>query len=119
MNEPLAPGVTYEDLTKYYRLGYEAVRSHTSNAYVIMSNRLGPADPRELLQFVRGLSRVVIDVHYYNLFDPMFQQWNLQQNIDYIYNERASDLSNVTPANGSLSFVGESYHVVRKQQEHV
>ncbi|KAL3721693.1 hypothetical protein ACJRO7_034089 [Eucalyptus globulus] len=106
MNEPQAPGVTYKDLTKYYQLGYEAVRSHTSNAYVIMSNRLA-ADSQELLQFVRGLSRVVIDLHYYNLFDPMFQQWSLQQNIDYIYNERASDLSNVTPANGSLSFVGE------------
>ncbi|KAK3411676.1 hypothetical protein EUGRSUZ_I00415 [Eucalyptus grandis] len=81
MNEPLTPGVKLEDLTKYYRLGYDA--------------------------FVRGLSRVVIDVHYYNLFNQMFQQWNLQQNIDYIYNKRASDLSNVTPENSSLSFVGE------------
>ncbi|XP_039158266.1 probable glucan 1,3-beta-glucosidase A [Eucalyptus grandis] len=107
MNEPLAPGVKLEDLTKYYRLGYDAVRSHTLNAYVIMSNRLGPADPRELLQLAEGLSRVVIDVHYYNLYNPMFQQWNLQQNIDYIYNNRASDLSKVTPANGPLSFVGE------------
>ncbi|KAL3721826.1 hypothetical protein ACJRO7_034205 [Eucalyptus globulus] len=102
MNEPLAPGVKLEDLTKYYRLGYDAVRSHTLNAYVIMSNRLGP-----LLQLAEGLSRVVIDVHYYNLYNPMFQQWNLQQNSDYIYNNRASDLSKVTPANGPLSFVGE------------
>ncbi|XP_056163633.1 probable glucan 1,3-beta-glucosidase A isoform X1 [Syzygium oleosum] len=107
MNEPLAPGIKLEDLIKYYRLGYEAVRRHTPDAYVILSNRIGPADPQELLEFAGGLSRVVIDVHYYNLFDPKFKQWNLQQNIDYIYNDRASDLSKVTPANGPLSFVGE------------
>ncbi|KAI6699619.1 hypothetical protein NL676_013943 [Syzygium grande] len=107
MNEPLAPDVKLEDLIKYYRLGYEAMRRHTLNAYVTLSNRLGPADQQELLQFAGGLSRVVIDVHYYNFYHPKFKQWKLQQNIYCIYNNRASDLSKVTKANGPLSFVGE------------
>ncbi|KAF5749821.1 hypothetical protein HS088_TW03G00147 [Tripterygium wilfordii] len=32
---------------------------------------------------------------------------NVQQNIDYIYNTRSSDLAKVTTSNGPLSFVGE------------
>ncbi|XP_030468690.2 probable glucan 1,3-beta-glucosidase A [Syzygium oleosum] len=108
MNEPQAPDVKLDDLVNYYRLGYDAVRRHTQDAYVILSNRLGPADPQELIQFTRGLSRVVIDVHYYNLYDPKFKQWNLQQNIGYIYVDREIDLSKVTQPNGPLIFVGES-----------
>eukprot|EP00261_Vitis_vinifera_P017640 XP_010647401.1 PREDICTED: glucan 1,3-beta-glucosidase A [Vitis vinifera] len=107
MNEPLAPGVTLNDLKKYYKAGYDAVRKYTSNAYVILSNRLGPADSKELLDFARSLNRVVIDVHYYSLFSDMFNNMNVQQNIDFIYNQRASDLSAVTTSNGPLSFVGE------------
>ncbi|XP_039157339.1 probable glucan 1,3-beta-glucosidase A [Eucalyptus grandis] len=107
MNEPRAPDVKLNDLIDYYRLGYEAVRRYTMDAYVILSNRLGPADPLELFQFVRGLSRVVIDVHYYNLYDPKFKQWNLQQNIGYIYVDRENDLSKITQKRGPLSFVGE------------
>ncbi|KAK7835436.1 glucan 1, partial [Quercus suber] len=48
INEPRAPGASQESLNKYYKAGYEAVRKH-SNAYVVLSNRLGPADPREFL----------------------------------------------------------------------
>ncbi|KAG2716587.1 hypothetical protein I3760_03G133600 [Carya illinoinensis] len=107
INEPLAPGVTLDNLKKYYQAGYDAVRKYTSSAYVILSNRLGPADPKELLPFGRNLNRVVIDVHYYNLYSNMFNQMNVQQNIDYIYNQRASELSTVTTSNGPLSFVGE------------
>ena len=107
MNEPLAPGVTLNDLKKYYKAGYDAVRKYTSNAYVILSNRLGPADSKELLDFARGLNRVAIDVHYYSLFSDMFNNMNVQQNIDFIYNQRASDLSAVTTSNGPLSFVGK------------
>ncbi|GLU13140.1 hypothetical protein SLE2022_297860 [Rubroshorea leprosula] len=107
MNEPTAPGVTLENLKSYYQKGYDAVRRHTSSAYVILSNRLGPADQKELLSFASGLNRVVLDVHYYSLFSDAFKKKNVQQNIDYIYNERASDLTTVTTTNGPLSFVGE------------
>ncbi|KAF5480817.1 hypothetical protein F2P56_001530 [Juglans regia] len=107
INEPVAPGVTLDNLKKYYQAGYDAVRKYTSSAYVILSNRLGPADPKELLSFGGNLNRVVIDVHYYNLFSDTFSQMNVQQNIDYIDNQRASELSTVTTSNGPLSFVGE------------
>ncbi|XP_021275037.1 glucan 1,3-beta-glucosidase A-like [Herrania umbratica] len=105
MNEPVAPGVTFDALTKYYKAGYDAVRRHT-NAYVILSDRLG-ADSKEFLSFARSLDRVVIDVHYYNLFSKEFNSMTVQQNIDFIYHERSSELSTLTSANGSLVLVGE------------
>ncbi|OMP04136.1 Glycoside hydrolase, family 5 [Corchorus olitorius] len=106
MNEPVAPGVTFDALTKYYKAAYDAVRKHT-NAYVILSNRLGPIDSKELLAFASGLDRVVIDVHYYNLFSDSFKNMNVQQNIDFVNNQRASDLGALTSANGPLVLVGE------------
>ncbi|XP_062116260.1 probable glucan 1,3-beta-glucosidase A [Humulus lupulus] len=107
MNEPMSPGVTLDTLIRYYQLGYNAVRKHTPSAYVILSNRLGPADSKELLSFAGGLSNVAIDVHYYNLYSDSFRTMNVQQNIDFVYNQRSSDLRAVTTTNGPLSFVGE------------
>lgn len=107
MNKPLAPGVTLDDLSNFYRQGYDAVRQYTSTAYVIVSNRLGPASNTELLPLARGFSRSVIDVHYYNLYSDYFANLNVQQQIDYIYNQRANTLQQVTTSNGPLSFVGK------------
>lgn len=103
MNEPV--GVNLESLKKYYEEAYEAVRKHNPSAYVIMSNPLD-ADSKVLLSFVKAFDRVVIDVHYYNLFSDMFNNMSVQQNIDYIRKERASDLSGVSSSN-ALSFVGK------------
>lgn len=107
MNEPTAPGVKLDTLKNYYKQGYDAVRKYTSNAYVILSNRLGGADPKELLSFAGGLQRVVIDVHFYNVFSDWFSRLNAQQNINYIYNQRASELGAITTSNGPLIFVGK------------
>ncbi|KAK0595695.1 hypothetical protein LWI29_009132 [Acer saccharum] len=108
INEPAAPGVTLDSLKLFYKQGYDAVRKYTSSAYVIFSNRLGPANPKELLSFANtGFNNVVIDVHYYNLFSDSFNKLNVQQNIDFIYGQRASDLGAVTTSNGPLTFVGE------------
>ncbi|KAF2284075.1 hypothetical protein GH714_018799 [Hevea brasiliensis] len=107
MNEPMVPGLNLETIKKYYQAGYHAVRKYTQSAYVILSSRLGPADAKELLSFASPLNRVVIDVHYYNLFSDSFKSMNPQQNVDYMYNQRSGDLSAVTTANGPLSFVGE------------
>uniref|UniRef100_A0A6V7QWP4 Uncharacterized protein n=1 Tax=Ananas comosus var. bracteatus TaxID=296719 RepID=A0A6V7QWP4_ANACO len=106
INEPLAPGVTLDSLKKYYQDGYNTVRKYTSDAFVIMSNRLS-ADPTELLQFASGFSRSVIDVHYYNLYSNIFNGMTAQDNIDYVNNQRSADLSTVTESNGPLVFVGE------------
>ncbi|KAJ4796520.1 hypothetical protein LUZ62_047766 [Rhynchospora pubera] len=106
INEPLAPGATLDSLKKYYQAGYNAVRKHTPNAYVIMSNRLS-AQSTELLQFASGFQKSVLDVHYYNLFSSVFTSMTVQENIDYINNNRSTDLSTVSVANGPLVFVGE------------
>lgn len=100
--------MTLDTLKKYYKAGYDAVRKYTSSAYVILSNRLGPANPKELLSFAQGLNRVVIDVHYYSLYSDMFNSFSVKQNIDFIYNQRGSDLAAVTTPNGPLSFVGKT-----------
>ncbi|XP_041002919.1 uncharacterized protein LOC121248502 isoform X2 [Juglans microcarpa x Juglans regia] len=113
INEPVAPGVTLDNLKKYYQAGYDAVRKYTSSAYVILSNRLGPADPKELLSFGGNFNRVVIDVHYYNLFSDTFSQMNVQQNIDYIDNQRASELSTVTTSNGPSVLLGNGQQNLR------
>ncbi|PPD95738.1 hypothetical protein GOBAR_DD07217 [Gossypium barbadense] len=106
MNEPWAPDITVDALTKYYKAGYDAIRKHT-NAYVILSARLGPADPKELFSFARSLNRVAIDVHWYNLFTDMFITMTVQQNIDYIYDQRSSDLDSWISANGPPILIGE------------
>ncbi|XP_058768019.1 probable glucan 1,3-beta-glucosidase A [Vicia villosa] len=104
MNEP--QGVDLESLKKYYKAGYEAVRKHTSSAYVIMSNPLD-RDSKVLLPFVKAFDKVVIDVHYYNLFSDKFLNMNVKQNIDYIKYQRAYELNSLTTSNGPLIFVGE------------
>lgn len=107
INEPLAPKATLDSLKKYYQAGYNVVRKYTSNAYVIMSNRLS-ASSTELLQFASGFQKSVLDVHYYNLFSSEFTTMTVQQNIDYVNNNRATDISTVSIANGPLVFVGKS-----------
>lgn len=91
---------------KYYKAGYEAVRTYTNSTYVILSNRLGEANSTELLHFASGLNQSVIDVHYYNRYSDYFKSLNGQQNVDYIYQKRSKQLKEVTRKNGPLSFVG-------------
>ncbi|CAL5332843.1 unnamed protein product [Camellia sinensis] len=89
LNEPCAPCVTLEKLKKYYRAGYNAVRKHSSTAYVIMASRMQygmkPVDPTELFPLARELKGSAIDVHYYQIFMPVFKKMNHQQNIDFVY----------------------------------
>ncbi|CAL9138021.1 unnamed protein product [Musa acuminata var. zebrina] len=100
------PQVSLDTLKYYYQAGYNAVRKYTNSAYVIMSNRLNGSNT-ELLQFASGLSRSVVDVHYYNLFSDIFNNMTVQQNIDYVNNDRSSELNTIITANGPLVFVGE------------
>ncbi|OIW02395.1 hypothetical protein TanjilG_04988 [Lupinus angustifolius] len=108
LNEPRAPGVTLETLKKYYNAAYKVVRKHSPMVYVVFSNRLDTSNPRELLPIANGLSRCVIDVHYYNLFGSIFQNMtSVKENIDYIRINRSSQLNSITTTNGPLTFVGE------------
>ncbi|KAK6115464.1 hypothetical protein DH2020_035108 [Rehmannia glutinosa] len=107
MNEPLAPGVTLDSLKEYYKEGYDAVRTYTASAYVILSNRLGEANSTELFPLAAGFNYSVIDVHYYNRYSDYFKRLNGQQNVDYVYGKRSKELREVTREGGPLSFIGE------------
>jgi len=104
MNEPLS--VNLDSLKNYYKASYDVVRKYIPNTYVIMSNPLA-TDFKVLLSFVKGFDKVVLDVHYYNMYSDKFNGMSVQQNIDYIRNDRASDLSGVSSSN-ALSFVGNN-----------
>ena len=78
------------------------MRKYTPSAYVILSNQLGNADPKEQLSFARNFNHVVIDMHYYNLYLDEFSNMNVQ----------SYALKTVTTSNGPLSFVNQSYAVV-------
>ncbi|XP_065628090.1 probable glucan 1,3-beta-glucosidase A [Quercus suber] len=102
MNESHAPGVTPDSLKNYYKSEYDAVRKYTPSAYVILSNQLENADPKEQLSFARNFNHVVIDMHYYNLYLDEFSNMNVQ----------SYALKTVTTSNGPLSFVNQSYAAV-------
>ncbi|CAM0942722.1 unnamed protein product [Alopecurus aequalis] len=106
MNEPLADGVSLDSLKRYYQQGYNAVRKHSPTAYVIMSNRIAGAW-NELVDFASPFSRTVLDGHHYLVFDPALDKSNVQQNIDFINNTIAGNLSAMTRPDGPLTFVGE------------
>ncbi|KAJ1258621.1 hypothetical protein BS78_10G090000 [Paspalum vaginatum] len=107
LNEPSAATVPLDILVSYYMRGYQIVRNHSSTAYVILCQRIGNADPIELFQAGIGLSNVVVDLHYYNLFDPYFASMNSTQNVEFIYKMRAPQLQALKGVNGPLVFVGE------------
>ncbi|KAF7001848.1 hypothetical protein CFC21_017429 [Triticum aestivum] len=106
MNEPVAPGVSLDSLKTYYQQGYNAVRRHSLTAYVIMSNRLSGFS-LELLDFASQFDRVVLDMHYYALFDKKFDSFTVQDNIDYFNNFIASEINAINRPDGPLTFVGE------------
>ena len=54
------------------------MRKYTPSAYVILSNQLGNADPKEQLSFARNFNHVVIDMHYYHLYLDEFSNMNVQ-----------------------------------------
>ncbi|KMT08600.1 hypothetical protein BVRB_6g138800 isoform A [Beta vulgaris subsp. vulgaris] len=107
LNEPSAAGVPLDILLSYYQQGYRIVRKYSSSAYVIVCQRIGNADPLELYQANIGSTNVVVDLHYYNLFDTFFVNMNSSQNVDYIYKTRETQLQQLNNASGPLVFIGE------------
>jgi hypothetical protein len=70
-----------------------------------MSNRLPSAgsSSKELLEFASGLPGAVIDVHHYTMFD----NFTVQQNIDFVKTNFSGELATITTQNCPLSFVGK------------
>ncbi|CAL4999385.1 unnamed protein product [Urochloa decumbens] len=107
LNEPSAAAVPLDTLVSYYKTGYQIVRSYSNTAYVIFCQRIGNADPMELYQAYLGASNTVVDLHYYNLFDPYFEKLNATENIQFIYKNRLPQVQSLNRANGPLVFIGE------------
>ncbi|KAK6154189.1 hypothetical protein DH2020_013828 [Rehmannia glutinosa] len=107
LNEPSAALVPLDILVSFYKQGYQVVRNYSSTAYVIFCQRIGNADPFELYQANLGTANTVIDLHYYNLFDPFFANMSSVDNIQYIYKSRQTQLQDLNGANGPLVFIGE------------
>ncbi|KAJ0981431.1 hypothetical protein J5N97_009686 [Dioscorea zingiberensis] len=107
LNEPSAAAVPLEVLVSYYQRGYQVVRTYSSTAYVIICQRIGNADPIELYQANIGDHNLVVDLHYYNLFDPYFTQLSTVDNIQFIYKSRQQQLEALNILNGPFTFIGE------------
>ncbi|KAH7860445.1 hypothetical protein Vadar_013519 [Vaccinium darrowii] len=107
LNEPSAANVPPDILISYYKQGYQIVRKYSSSAYVIVCQRIGNADPLELYQANIGSSNIVLDLHYYNLFDTFFVNMSSLDNIQFIYKSREAQLRALNGANGPLVFIGE------------
>ncbi|XP_043714154.1 probable glucan 1,3-beta-glucosidase A isoform X4 [Telopea speciosissima] len=107
LNEPSAFGVPLDALVSYYSKGYQIVRNYSSTTYVIICQRIGNADPLELYQANIGSSNIVVDLHYYNLFDIFFVNMSAGDNIEFIFKSRQTQLQALNKANGPLVFIGE------------
>ncbi|KAE9450018.1 hypothetical protein C3L33_18074, partial [Rhododendron williamsianum] len=107
LNEPSAANVPLDILISYYKQGYQIVRKYSSTAYVIVCQRIGNADPLELYQANIGSSNIVLDLHYYSLFDTFFVNMSSIDNIQFIYKSREAQLQALNGANGPLVFIGE------------
>ncbi|KAJ0515746.1 putative glucan 1,3-beta-glucosidase [Helianthus annuus] len=106
LNEPRADGVSLSVLTKYYEAGYKVVRKHAPNAFVLLSNRLS-GDSKELLPVASRMTNAVIDVHYYHLFNDIFNNMTVEQNIEYVRTNRSEELQAITTLIGPLTSVFE------------
>lgn len=107
LNEPSAASVSLDILVSYYKQGYQIVRKYSSRAYVIVCQRIGNADPSELFQAGIGYYNLVVDLHYYNLFDNFFVNMNPSDNLQFIYKSRETQLQSLNSANGPLVFIGK------------
>lgn len=107
LNEPSAGAVPLDTLVSYYKRGYKIVRSYSETAYVIFCQRIGNADPMELYQADLGPTNTVVDLHYYNLFDPYYEKLNATDNIRFVYKDRLPQVQALNGANGPLVFIGE------------
>ena len=82
------------------------MRSYSETAYVIFCQRIGNADPMELYEADLGPTNTVVDLHYYNLFDPYYEKLNATENIRFVYEKRLPQVWALNSAKGPLVFVG-------------
>ncbi|KAG0492899.1 hypothetical protein HPP92_006297 [Vanilla planifolia] len=78
-------------------------------AIELINEPLAPGVTLDSLEryYKAGYNAIIIDVHYYNLFSSIFEGMTVQQNINYVYDNRASTLGSLMVSNGPLIFIGE------------
>ncbi|CAN4096847.1 unnamed protein product [Withania somnifera] len=91
--DSLTHEVTLDMVKKFYEAGYNAVRKHSSTAYVLLS-------------FSGGLKGYVIDVHYYNLFSTYLTTCPSKKILILSTLTDLAQLTTITQSNGPLTFVG-------------
>lgn len=106
LNEPSSGTVPLDTLLSYYKQGYQIVRKYSPTAYVIVCQRIGNTDPNEIYQANIGSLNLVVDLHYYNLFDTFFVNMSTVDNIQFIHNSRETQLQALNRANGPLLYIG-------------
>ncbi|XP_040997510.1 probable glucan 1,3-beta-glucosidase A isoform X1 [Juglans microcarpa x Juglans regia] len=112
LNEPSATTVPLDTLVSFYMRGYQIVRKYSPTAYVIICQRIGNADPLELYQANIGTHNVVVDLHFYNLFDTFFVNMSSADNIQFIYKSREAQLQALNSSNGPLVFIVHLRHYI-------
>ena len=107
LNEPIASFVPLDILKSYYRRGYDRVRNH-SDTYVVLCQLLG-AGASDFVDLGREFQNAILDLHYYNVFGSNFADLSVQENIDYINNNRRNEIESLNQnGNGLFTFVGMS-----------
>ena len=107
LNEPIASFVPLDILKSYYRRGYDIVRKY-SDTYVVLCQLLG-AGASDFVDLGRDFQNAILDLHYYNLFDPTLANASVQINIDHINTTRRNEIESLNQnGNGLLTFVGMS-----------
>ncbi|KAI3934938.1 hypothetical protein MKW92_013131 [Papaver armeniacum] len=110
LNEPIVPqNSLYEVLVPYYSEGYKIVRKYSERAYVLVSQRINTGNLYEIYNAneLKNLPKLVVDFHFYNLYDKTFWNKSPSENIQYIKNDRRRDVESLNARNGPLVFVGE------------
>ncbi|KAL3733225.1 hypothetical protein ACJRO7_022710 [Eucalyptus globulus] len=105
LNEPLAETLPQETVSKYYIAGHNAVRKHSSSAYVIMSCMLETSSKELLLPDATSLDRTVVDMQCYFLCDTELD--TIQDTLPLFYEDWFAQLESLATSNGPLIFVGE------------
>ncbi|KAL3733226.1 hypothetical protein ACJRO7_022711 [Eucalyptus globulus] len=105
LNEPLAETLPQETVSRYYIAGHNAVRKHSSSAYVIMSCMLETSSKELLLPDANSLDRTVVDMQCYFLCDTELD--TIQDTLPCFYEDWFAQLESLATSNGPLIFVGE------------
>lgn len=110
LNEPAVDIPTLQD---YYKRGYDAVRKHSPNSYIVLNPLISPFESgvedhwTNFMNPDQGYSKVVLDLHYYSCFGGPGDTTNADQNINYINNDRRAQIQEFKQKNPKLQIVGE------------